>query len=175
MEKIGDINAAERKVLEDVGILLSEVRGIVAKEPESASEGVAILSQLRDAGYEDLNQIQHEYLVLVAAKWLVENNHVSSEAEWYWNPRQTGGANEPDLQAKKDSKVLVSAEITTSRRPIGTIFERMKKTLAKLNDFEGQKFYFVRTDSMKEKAEAEVKAKQQNILVVSLPHVASEL
>lgn len=175
MDKIGDISAAESKVLEDVKAFLSEVRGIVEKEPESASEGVALLSQLRDVGYEELNQIQHEYLVLIAAKWLVENKHVSIDAEWYWNPRQTGGANEPDLEARKGTEIVVSAEITTSRRPIGTILERMKKTLVKLNGFNGKRFYFVRTESMKEKAEAEAKTKQQNITVVCLPHVTSEL
>jgi hypothetical protein len=175
MERIGTFQAAEKKVLEDVSTLLSEVRSIVAAAPTSATEGVALLAQLRDIGYEDLNQIQHEYLILAAAKWLMDQKVVTAGVEWYWNPRQTGGANEPDLRAKRNGKILVSAEITTSRRPIGTIADRMKSTLGKLSKFPGKRFYFVRTESMAKKANALVKANKFDITVASLPHVAGEL
>lgn len=175
MERIGKFQAAEKKVLEGVKTLLSEVRSLVSRAPNSATEGVALLAQLRDIGYEDLNQIQHEYLILAAAKWLIDQETVSANVEWYWNPRQTGGAYEPDLRAKQNGKILVSAEITTSRRPIGTIVDRMKTTLGKLSKFPGKRFYFVRTESMSKKASALIKANKFKITVVCLPHVTGEL
>jgi len=175
MDRIGNLKAAEKKVLDDVNTLLTEVRNIVAAAPKSATEGVALLSQLRDIGYEDLNQIQHEYLILAAATWLVEKVLVRSDAEWYWHPRQTGGSDDPDLCAKQGGKTVLSAEITTSRRPIGTILDRMRTTLAKLKGFPGKKYYFVRTESMSAKAKTIVLAEGWKIEVVCLPHVADEL
>jgi len=175
VDRIGNLKAAENKVLEDVNTLLTEVRSIVAAAPKSATEGVALLSQLRDIGYEDLNQIQHEYLILAAATWLVEKGLVPSDAEWYWHPRQTGGSDEPDLCAKHEGRTVLSAEITTSRRPIGTILDRMRTTLAKLKGLPGKKCYFVRTESMSSKAKTIVSAEGWKIKVVCLPHVAGEL
>ena len=173
MEKIGNVKAAEKKVLDDVTALLSEIRSIFDKATKSATEGAALLARLRDIGYEDLNQIQHEYLILEAAKWLIETEVFPSSVEWYWNPRQTGGADEPDLRAEAGTKILVSAEITTSSRPNGTILDRMKSTLQKLQGLPGRRFYFVRTESMSKKAEAIINAKDWEIKVVCLPNVVT--
>ncbi len=175
MDRVGNLKAAEKKVLDDVDALLMKVRSTVAATPKSATEGVALLSQLRDIGYEDLNQIQHEYLILAAAIWLVEKGLAPSDTEWYWHPRQTGGSDEPDLCGKHKGKTLLSAEITTSPRPIGTILDRMRATLGKLKGFQGKKYYFVRTESMSSKAKKIVSSEGWKIDVVCLPHVADEL
>ena len=125
--------------------------------------------------YENLNQMQHEYLILLAARYLAEQAAVPADTSWQWNPRQTGGSSEPDLQGSAGAAVLVSAEITTSRRPVGTIDKRMRTTLAKLNGFAGQRFYIVRTSAMATRASTIVKANDYAISVVILPYGADEL
>lgn len=175
MERIGNFESAELKVLEDSCHLLDTLRKKCIGEPDSAADAVSVLANIRDLAYENLNQIQHEYLILLAAKYLTEKNVVSADTSWQWNPRQTGGSNEPDLQGSIGPVVQVSAEITTSRRPVGTIDKRMRTTLAKLDGFSGQRFYFVRTSAMGTRASTIVKTNGYNISVVILPHAADEL
>jgi hypothetical protein len=175
MENIGNLNSAEQKVLADSSLLLKTLRENCATEPTSAADAVSVLANIRDLAYENLNQIQHEYLILLAAKYLTEEAIVPAETFWQWNPRQTGGSSEPDLQGTVGAAVLISAEITTSRRPIGTIDKRMRTTLAKLNVFAGQRFYFVRTSAMATRASTIVRANDYTIAVVILPHGADEL
>jgi hypothetical protein len=175
MERIENIEKAEQKVLSDASDLLSELSKLSSVIPQTAEEAVGTLAQIRDIAYENLNQIQHEYLILVAAKYLLESGAIPKDPSWGWNPRQTGGAEEPDLQATVNGNVAVSAEITTSRRPIGTIAEHMKSTLSKLNGFQGDKYYFVRTEAMAKKARAICAAAAHRITVVHLPHTVDEL
>jgi len=76
--------------------------------------------------------------------------------KWYWNPRQTGSAKEPDLQGKVAGRIAVSAEITASERPIGSIDQRMSTTLQKLSKMEGRLIYFVSTETMEKWARTKV-------------------
>ena len=175
MENIGDLVSAEQKVLADSSLLLQTLRENCVTEPCSAADAVRVLANIRDLAYENLNQIQHEYLILLAAKYLAEKSITPAETYWQWNPRQTGGSSEPDLQGSVGATVLVSAEITTSRRPVGTIDKRMRSTLAKLNGFSGQRFYFVRTSAMAARASTIVKSNGYAIIVVILPQGADEL
>lgn len=175
MEHIGSLEAAEQKVLMDSTFLLKTLRENSAREPTSAADAVSVLANIRDLAYENLNQIQHEYFILLAAKYLADKAVVPADASWQWNPRQTGGSSEPDLQGSASAAILVSAEITTSRRPVGTIDKRMRITLAKLNGFSGQRFYFVRTSAMATRASTIVKANGYSISVVIVPHGADEL
>jgi hypothetical protein len=175
MEKIGAFPDAVNTVLTDVSKVLADIRRIVQVVPESASTGVAVLSELRDLIYEDLNQIQHEYLNLLAAEWLLSGGLVPTDGEWYWNPRQTGGRYEPDLQARVGDKIVISAEVTTSRKSRGTIKKRMKKTIEKLRDIPGKRFYFVRTEDMASKARTFIRLKRWRITVVCLPHTGTQL
>ncbi|MEZ3133877.1 hypothetical protein ACBG90_04170 [Stutzerimonas kunmingensis] len=175
MEYIGNLDSAEQKVLVDSSLLLKTLRENCAAEPTSAADAVRVLANIRDLAYENLNQIQHEYLILLSARYLAEQAVVPTDTSWQWNPRQTGGSNEPDLQGSVSAEILVSAEITTSRRPVGTIDKRMRTTLSKLNGFSGQRFYFVRTSAMAARASTIVKANNYAISVVILPHGADEL
>jgi hypothetical protein len=43
------------------------------------------------AVYEDLNQLQHEALVLEAAQFLKRTRFPAPTINWSWNPQQTGG------------------------------------------------------------------------------------
>ena len=168
MDRLGKIDEAEKKVLGDGKSLIRQLRSLVEADPESLVDAIEALAEVREVAYEDLNQIQHEYLILQGAKWLIQEGHSPSDSEWHWNPRQTGGKDEPDLVGESNGNTTVSAEATTSKRPVGTIAERMKSTLAKLNNFQGKRFYFVRTAVMEKRAKNYVDAEKYDISVVRL-------
>ena len=157
MKQIIDLNVAEAKVLQKVKQLIAANRIVVAEDPSNLKSGIEILKRLRKAIYEDLNQIQHEGMILRAARFLESNDLVGQEVEWYWNPRQTGTADEPDLQGSVAGRIVVSAEITASESPKGIIDQRMRTTLDKLSKLPGKTFYFVCTDSMENRARTKVK------------------
>lgn len=162
MERIKNIEDAERKVLGDITKCINTIRSIVSKEIDTVHKGVAALLDLRKEVYEDLNQIQHEELILRAARSLSNEDYSGQDLTWYWNPRQTGDSSEPDLRAANGASVILSAEITTSEKPDGVIDSRMRDTLNNLNAMPGRKFYFVRTKEMEARARTKVsKARHQ--------------
>lgn len=120
------------------------------------------------------HQIQHEHMILLAADWLIREGRCDARTEWSWNPRQTGDNTEPDLRGCLDGAITVSAEITTSKKPDGVIATRMAGTLQKLSQMQGALFYFVRTDSMSNRARTKTKKAQWPIEVVRLPTLLSE-
>jgi hypothetical protein len=176
MEVIGNTEAAERKVLADASTLISSLITCCGEAlPKSAREAVGVLANIRDLAYENLNQIQHEYLILIAAAHLTNTGAAPPGTEWSWNPRQTGGSDEPDLRGTLKGAITLSCEVTTSRRPVGTIEARMRATLKKLSAFPGRQFYFVRTKAMENKACMIVSNVGYAIEVVRLPHSDDEL
>jgi hypothetical protein len=165
METIGDAARAEAKVLSDMQEIMSRVRQQSEEDVEDVDEGSERLREIRSSVYEDLNQVQHEYLLLRGVRWLLENRF-GPEVEWEWNPRQTGSASEPDLRGSLGGKIVVSAEATTSENPIGMVDQRMKETLEKLSQMDGERFYFVQTDGMAMRAQTKVSKAQWAIRVV---------
>ena len=157
MERLQDFDETERKLLGEIGRCLESVRQVINQDPITASAGVTLLNSLRKLSCEDINQLQHEEMALSAARLLQETEFRGERLEWYWNPRQTGDATEPDLRAVRNGEVMVSAEVTTSQRPIGSIDTRMRETLRKLNKMPGRRFYFVKTGSMEHRAKSKVK------------------
>ncbi len=155
MERIHDAAKAEAKVLRDMQELVLQIRKIAEHDPVNVDYGGLQLRLIRLSVAEDLNQIQHEYLILRGIKWL-GGEGFGSDVEWEWNPRQTGGASEPDLRGRRAGTVIVSAEATASENPVGAVDKRMQVTLDKLNRVEGQKFYFVATETMAQRAKAKV-------------------
>lgn len=174
MERLGTFEAANAKVLADAQRCIERIKALCAQSIATADDGVRVLRVLREEAYEDLHQIQHEHLILHAAQWLIQQKHCSNAVEWSWNPRQTGDDSEPDLWGFDHGSVAISAEITTSREPVGVIDTRMRKTLSKLAQTEGRKFYFVRTESMRRRAATKVAKAGWPIQVVLLegPSVA---
>jgi hypothetical protein len=156
MEHIRSFAEVERKILADIRRCLESVRQVASKDVISVSEGVNILSRLRQVAYEDINQIQHEEMALRAARLLQDTVFVDQQLDWYWNPRQTGDESEPDLRATKNGEIVLSAEVTASERPVGTIDIRIRDTLAKLSSMPGRRFYFVRTAPMEQRAKTKV-------------------
>jgi hypothetical protein len=156
MERIHSFTETEQRILADIRRCLESVREITSQDVTSAIDGVSVLSRLRQVAYEDINQIQHEEMVLRAARLLQNTEFLGQQLDWYWNPRQTGDDSEPDLRAIRAGEILLSAEITASERPVGTIDTRIRDTLAKLSNMPGRRFYFVRTASMEQRAKTKV-------------------
>lgn len=157
MERLQNFAEAERNLLAEIRRCLESVRQVINRDPVTANAGVNLLNSLRMVSYEDINQLQHEEMALSAARLLQETEFCGEDLDWYWNPRQTGDAAEPDLRAVRNGEIMVSAEVTTSQRPIGAIDTRMRDTLAKLNKMPGRRFYFVKTGSMEHRAKSKVK------------------
>ncbi|MCP2085941.1 UNVERIFIED_ORG: hypothetical protein J2Y81_001958 [Paraburkholderia sediminicola] len=168
MKRLGTFAEAHQKVLTDAKRSLAIVQQLSSLPCETTEASINILSRLRQESYEDLNQIQHEHLIIKAAEWLSADGRFSTGIEWSWNPRQTGDNSEPDLRGTLDGKIVLSAEVTTSARPVGTIDARMQKTLAKLAQMQGEKFYFVRSEEMRQRAATKVEKGRWSIMIVRL-------
>ncbi len=168
MEQLGTFQEAHQKVLADIQRFLATVNRLSSLPCTTAETGIRILDRLRKDTYEDLNQIQHEHLIVRAAEWLLAERKCPPETQWFWNPRQTGDNSEPDLRGSHSGAIVISAEITTSEKPVGTIDSRMQKTLAKLAEMQGAKFYFVRTPQMQQRANTKIANGGWEIEVVQL-------
>lgn len=175
MKPVRDLFNAEQRVVIEACDLLVHIRERCSVAVGSPSEALAVISDVRDLAYESLNQLQHEYLILLAVKYLIEVRSFPEDTIWYWNPRSTGGIDEPDLKGLVDGNVVVSAEVTTSRRPVGTIDVRMRATLSKLSGFEGEKFYFVRTTAMARRAATIITKSGYEISEILLPGASDDL
>jgi hypothetical protein len=149
--------------------LLTRIQSIAGAPVDAVGRGIDILKRLRAETYEDLNQIQHEYMILCSAQWLIEQNRCPADTIWSWNPRQTGGADEPDLRGEQNGAVLLSAEITTSTEPKGMIDNRMRRTLEKLSKMAGQQFYFTASPAMFQRAQTKIRKGGWQIEAVCLP------
>jgi len=167
MERIGDASKAEAKVLRDIQEIVANLRRLSAADVTDVPSGIAKLREIRSSVYENLNQIQHECLLLRGLAWLLGNGF-GPDVEWEWNPRQTGSGREPDLRGTLQGKIVVSAEASTSENPVGVIDSRMKDTLTKLSLMEGQRFYFVGTATMAMRAETKVRRANCSIKVVQV-------
>jgi hypothetical protein len=169
MERLADIDQEEKRVLAEIIRCVQQIRNLVQSDIKTLWQGIDLLAALRSAVYEDLNQLQHEALILAAARWLKEQRFPGDEIQWSWHPRQTGGADEPDLTGKIDGDVVLSAEATTSQSPKGIIDRRMAKTLDKLSAMTGEKWYFVHTEVMERRANTMVDKRGYQICVQRLP------
>ncbi len=121
---------------------------------------------LRTKTYEKLNQIQHEYCLAKAITELKNKNIIKASDQITWNPRQTGDANEPDIRVKRNGKVIISCELTTSSEAKGKIDQRMKEVLAKLNEMEGKKIFIVVSEKMRMRAMTKIANLGLNIEVM---------
>jgi hypothetical protein len=169
MDRIGTLKEARDNVHADIQRCITTIRELAAQPISTPESGLGLLQRLRRETYEDLNQIQHEYSILEAAQWLIVNGICAPNTEWLWNPRQTGGRQEPDLRGLNQQKIIISAEVTTSEKPEGIIDTRMRDTLEKLSRAEGGMFYFVRTDAMATRARTKITKAGWLITVVRLP------
>ena len=168
MQILRTTQEAKEKVLRDAKLCMDRIRGIAEIPFDTAGDAVRVLQRIRSEAYEDLNQIQHEHLIVCAAEWLISQNICKTDTQWRWNPRQTGDHSEPDLVGASGGEIVISAEITTSARPEGVIDSRMRKTLEKLSQQAGQLFYFVQTQPMATRAATKIRKSGWNIQVAKL-------
>ncbi len=167
MEKLDDISRAELKVLNDMRNTSSRMRDLSSPEIQDVPQGLQLLRGIRSAISEDLNQIQHECVILQGLRWLGDNGF-GPEVVWEWNPRQTGGGDEPDLRGTHNGRVVASAEATASQEPKGILDSRMRDTLEKLSKMEGEKFYFVCADAMEQRARTKISKAGWRVNVVKI-------
>jgi hypothetical protein len=167
-----DLSTAKEKILADIRRYVGEVQCITRSPVETVEDGIRMLVALRKTSYEDLNQIQHEYAALCAVHWLIAQPRAPEGVTWQWNPRQTGDAAEPDIRAVLEGKTIISGEVTTSPEPKGLIDSRMASTLRKLAAMEGQRFYFVLTAAMANRARTKAAKARYELGVVQLQDAA---
>ena len=152
MTKLDSIEKAEKALVLEIKDTIRKARIVLADDCDTLFHGKQMLEKLRKATYERLNQLQHEALLLSGTKYLIRKG-ANNKANIYWNPRQTGSIDEPDLRiTDANGKILFSAEATTSYEPKGYIDKRMAETLRKLSKFPGQQYYFVVSEEMKKRA-----------------------
>jgi hypothetical protein len=164
MQPVGNLMDAHLRLAEELTQLTSDLRERLHESTINLNANLSLLRHIRAVAYEDTNQILHEALLLDAIDHL--QKLFPQPIEWHWNPRQTGDSLEPDLQGIRLGSVLISAEGTTSEDPQGVIDSRMRDTLKKLSTQPGDLFYFVQTESMKQRALTKVGKAGYRIQVV---------
>jgi hypothetical protein len=169
VEEIGDIACAETTLLNELKEVFSHIRVAGKAEPTNLELGLEILKTLRRLVYEDMNQLQHEALIIKVAKLLEVDFYPSVAISWLWNPRQSGAKDEPDLRGMDHrGQIIVSAEVTTSENPGGAIDRRMAKTLAKLSTMPGDKYYVVTSEQMECRAKSKLQSLGYEITVLRI-------
>lgn len=172
MKEIRDFSSEESRILSQLKDVFSHIALAGQANLTSLESGLEILRSLRHLVYEDMNQLQHEALILEVAKLIRDDFH-PDVVRWLWNPRQTGRNDEPDLRGLDDQgRIVVSAEVTTSENPQGTIDGRMARTLEKLSTMSGEKYYVVTTQAMERRATSKVNSLNLpiNILRIEARH-----
>jgi hypothetical protein len=139
----------------ELHVLFKKIKAITAQVPLDLRDQVTTLFELRSEVYEDMNQLQHKSLIISAAKRLLDEN--PNIDAWTWHPKQTSSVTEADLTGYSKGRVVLNAEVTTSKRPVGTIDKRMRSTLLSLSNKKGYKYYFVQTDAMFNRARTKIK------------------
>ena len=167
---LGDVTHALGDVTRRIDQFLKVARKVTARKPKNLADSLAILRALRRETYEDLNQLQHEYMVLAAIDWLVANRHCPSTTQWFCHLQQTSAEGEPDLCGKEGGRCIVLAEVTASENPEGSIDTRIKDALSSLGGKRTRvkKFYFVRTEAMRKRAQTKLHKAGWRIDVIQL-------
>jgi len=98
MIRIDNVADVGKNVFKGVRQLRDRLVELMDDDIETVEDGLRFVRSVRDAIYEDLNQLLHEQLLLAAIRWLSAAGF-GGKTVWSWNPRQTGDSSEPDLQA----------------------------------------------------------------------------
>ena len=170
---IESVEIALEKELTSVKASMLKYIEICNNNPQDIEAQLSELRRFRSTSYESLNQLQHEWLLIKVLKWLnsVYNIPLDSTNGYLiqWNPRQTGGIDEPDIRIiNKRNELEINCEASSSEKPVGVINDRIKKHLLCLSKLNGIKYYFVLTDKMKQKAETIIRNSGWNIEVRKL-------
>jgi hypothetical protein len=170
MIPLNDLAKEEAEILSRLRDCVSRIEQLITPGFSDVTGGIALLRLLRSESAEDINQLQHAALALAAVRLIRSQRPETTAANWFWNPFQTGGIEEPDLQARNGSVVVFSIEVTASERPVGTIDSRMADTLQKLASMPGERYYFVRTAEMLTRARTKIGKAGYAITAETIPH-----
>lgn len=120
--------------------------------PPGSEVGAATLAlaKLRQEVYEDINQLLHQTLIVMASvHFQMLTAYQGVPLEWWHHPKQTSAPKEPDLRGVSANRILISAEVTSSLKPSGSILTRMKEKLEMMQkEFEGELYFVVASDDM---------------------------
>lgn len=163
MENIFDLNNEKDSLKNELDTLFNTIREHTVLLPTSLIEQINFLKQFRLEIYENINQLQHKALVINAVVYLQEKFPMINK--WICHPKQTSKIDEADINGFSNSKIIVKAEVTTSLKPIGIIDTRMKNILISLSKNGGEKYYFVQTEEMYNRANIKIKKMNLNIEV----------
>ena len=159
------INEELQLLNEELTIWFTEARRLISTDhADSYIKKLSLLKDFRKKLYENLNQLQHRALILKAAQMF--QSEYKNITHWTWHPSQTSQPKFADLTGyDKNNNVILNAEITTSMKAIGSIRQRMSKTLESLSIKEGDKFYIVSNESMEKSASKKIKTLNIDIKV----------
>lgn len=166
MQPLPTQKQAQQTLLRDAKDIQRSLKALLSTEPTDLSSAVELLTMVRSAAAEALNQIPHADLALRTAAHLAPS---LQNASWEWNPRSTGTIDEPDLRAIVEGRTAIAAEVTASPVPKGEIDTRMSRTLRKLASIEARdRYYVVTTEQMQRRAVGKVKKADYQISVLLL-------
>ncbi|MES0198051.1 hypothetical protein [Mesorhizobium sp. M0011] len=169
MPVINDLGQLRADLERRASVFVARAREALSGEIGNLDHHMRVLQQFRSQSYELLNQLQHEFLIIRALEWLNRRRDFDRITQWTWHPTSTGTADEPDLLGRGGGGItLISAEITASANPEGVIDQRMKRTLHKLANMSGERFYFVTSATMAARATTKVRKANYPITVVNL-------
>jgi hypothetical protein len=178
MIELGPFEEARSQVLANAQRLQRAIQRLVAAPIDSVDAGMDLFASLRRQAQEDLNQVQHEQMIVNAADWLLRQGVAPASTVWQWNPRGSADRTGPDLLGR-DGDVTLCAEVAASEDPVGVIDAQMRRSLLKLAALDGRRFYFVRTATMKRRAATKVVKAGWDIAVIQIglqppavPHAA---
>jgi hypothetical protein len=152
-----ELNIKTEKILlkKELSDWFNKIGRHIANKPSTINEQIELLSLIRKDTYEDLNQLQHKGFILEIAEQLqLEFPQIT---KWTWHPKQTSHKDDADLTGFCENNVMLNVEVTTSQNPVGTIAQRMEKTLVSLSRKKGKLFYYVKTEKMLNRAKTKIK------------------
>ena len=167
MSNLESFEHARHELLADVQRRLLILQRLNSEPVESIDDAMTRLQLLRRQALDDLNEIQRDYLLVLAAEWLVAHGMAAASTRWQLKPR-AGGADLPPLVGRDGDTVTISAEVNASDEPIGAIDAQMRRVLFRLSTMPGRRFYFVRSASMKRRAVTKVIKAGWDVAVVQL-------
>lgn len=163
MLELTDPSIEKDRVLSGIQACLEDLQELSSRQVCDLESGIVFLADLRRAVYEEINQLQHEALLLRAIEWLSPT--LPAGVRWLWNPRQQGGSDEPDLRAMIGDEIVVSAEASAAELPQGAIDRQIRQALERLWPMNGRKYYFACTPRMERRARTKVRNRGFDIIV----------
>jgi len=166
---------AERQIHDEVHELLPKIE-VIAREVKATKRQARrmqaealLLARIRTLAGELINQNLHHYAVTLAVGYLRKKHKGIRIYRKDVHARQTGGADDPDIRGHIDGQPDVCAEVTAHLKPQGYVDTRIRDTLLKLKRIQNcQRYYFITTSVMRQRADTKLRKMKCRIKVVLL-------